>query len=335
MKCSVIGLGPMDLRYIQAIKEPNLEICGLCDKEESKIKEAKKKFDFAKELFFTDSYLLMERVKPEAVIIATNSDSRKDIVEMASKYAKYILCEKPMASSVKDCETILKICREKNIKMAVNHPQRFSQRYITLKKIVNEERFGGLENMAFVCANVGFAMIGSHLVEIARFITDENICYVNAIFEDSNHQNPRGDRFNDPVGVLIGRTANNKKIVVVIGNDSGYEIKMIITCRYGIIEVDLIRGLLRMSYRRKENGIYPPTRYGLESIEEEMAIPSESVVELTKSMVMGLINWEENVRSSAEDALYAVKTLVAGYFSSENGGIVTELNNDFYEKVFS
>lgn len=334
MKCAVIGLGPMGQRHIQALRELNLNICGVCDRDVEKIKEAIQKYDIKNDICYKDPKNLLKESKPQLVIVATNSDSHEELVKMFSKCSKFILCEKPMANSVKSCENMIKICDKNGVKLAVNHPQRYSRRFDVIKEIANESKFGGIENITFIAGNVGLAMIGSHLLEMARIITEDNIVSVNSILEESEVKNPRGDKFNDPAGVLVGRTKQGRKVVLVLGNKSGHGLRIVLSCKYGMIDGDLIGGLFTSIYRREENRKLPPTRYGTESITESMNVPSESVVELTKLMIDNLLKWDDKIKTSASDALKNVKILSAAYASSEKGGKEIDIENFSCKKIF-
>lgn len=62
----------------------------------------------------------------------------------AAEAKKHILCEKPMALSVADCEKIITACKENGVKLMVAHVTRFSPEYAYLRETVNSGNLGRL-----------------------------------------------------------------------------------------------------------------------------------------------------------------------------------------------
>ena len=63
-------------------------------------------------------------------------------VEMAAKAGKHILCEKPMAINIKECDEIIGITTNHNIKYMVAHVIRFWPEYRYMKKVIDSGELG-------------------------------------------------------------------------------------------------------------------------------------------------------------------------------------------------
>src|SRR5215470_223931 len=120
IKAAVVGAGRMGRRHIQAVQELGMQIVGVCDKEPKCLELASEERGLQKSVLFSDSRSMFETVAPECVIVATTTDSHHHFAcEAARRGAKYILCEKPMASSVAQCDEIIDLCRQNGVKLAV------------------------------------------------------------------------------------------------------------------------------------------------------------------------------------------------------------------------
>jgi predicted dehydrogenase len=326
MRTAIFGLGPMGKRQISAVKELGYEIVGLCDKSAEAAEKARQELDLAREIFFADAEKMLEQVKAELVIIATNSDSHEHLTLLsAEKGARYILCEKPMANSVRACASIIGECKKLGVKLAVNHPQRYMKRFSDLASMAYDPALGGPESITFISANAGLAMMGSHFLEMARIVLKEDVVKVSARLSKSICSNPRGKKFDDPCGIMIGETKTGKKVVIVLGNESGLGIRMIAACKYGMIDGDLISGTFHVSFRTLESRDLPPTRYGCSSSSKTVVLESESVVESAKAMILGLVRGDKDIESSPSDSMHIIKLLASAYFSSENGGVAVDV----------
>lgn len=321
MKAVVFGLGPMGKRHVSALRELGYEVAGLCDKNEQAISKAVEELKIASGFFFTDAGEMLEKTAPDLAIVSTNSDSHERLTLLsAEKGVKYVLCEKPMASSVGACHRMIEECAAKGVKLAVNHPQRYMKRFRLLSQVVESEEFGGPENIVFISANAGLAMMGSHFLEMSRIILKENASSISALLKPSTCRNPRGEKFDDPCGTVVAETASGKRTTIVLGDRSGLGIRMVISCRYGMIDGDLISGSFTFISRKPDSRDLPPTRYGCPSDTRTEVLESESVVESAKSMISGLVRGDQEIEGSASDAMDIIKMLATAYDSSENSG---------------
>ena len=81
MKYALIGCGRISPNHIAAAIKNNLEIVGICDIETNNMKILLDKFDINQEDInqYTDYKLMIEKVKPELVAVATESGLHAEI----------------------------------------------------------------------------------------------------------------------------------------------------------------------------------------------------------------------------------------------------------------
>ena len=157
--------------HLSAYKNnPKVNILGICDKDLAKAQEisCQKKIPF-----FSDKISeIMEKVQPEIVSVCTPDETHYPIVKEIVKFGcvKGIWCEKPLATSLDEAEKILKLCKEKNIKILVNYFRRYDSFYINLKD--NLEKFlGEIQNVTCYYTG-GITTNGSHLLDILHYFFD-------------------------------------------------------------------------------------------------------------------------------------------------------------------
>lgn len=318
MKTVVIGTGRMGRRHIQVVKEMGLELVGICDPMPEALVLAEKEQGISKEIQFTDAAAMIKKLRPECVVIATTAPTHCEFTCLAAENgAKFILCEKPMAISMQQCDQMLEVCSKHGAKLAINHQMRFMDQYIEPKKLIYSPAYGGLASVTVVAGNFGIAMNGSHYIEMFRYMTDENPAEVSAWFSADKVPNPRGPQFEDRAGSLRITTASGKRFYMEVGSDQGNGLKVIYAGRNGQIMVEELSGRMTLISREEQYRDLPTTRYGMPSTSSEQTITPADVIEPSRAVLEALIN--DTNPPTGEDGRLAVAALVAAYISDEEG----------------
>lgn len=71
----------------------------------------------------------------------------------AAKAGKHVITEKPMATSVKDCEAMIKACKDANVQLAVGYRLHFEPHHLEIKRLGQEKVFG---QVRFIEASLGY-----------------------------------------------------------------------------------------------------------------------------------------------------------------------------------
>lgn len=80
----------------------------------------------------------------EAVYIATPTNCHRGQVIAAAAAGKHILCEKPLALTLEECEEMVEECASRNVKLGINFMMRYHPCHVALKKLVDEGALGTL-----------------------------------------------------------------------------------------------------------------------------------------------------------------------------------------------
>lgn len=323
---AIIGIGRMGLRYVQTVHDLHLKLSGVCDQNRKALDQIGERQGISERIRFTDAYKLLKETKPECVIIATTTPSHCVYTCLAAELGiRKILCEKPMAVSLSDCDKIIQICKQHNIELAVNHAMRFMERYREPKRIVRSPEFGGLTSVTVVGGNLGLAMNGTHYFEMFRFMTDEEPYAVTAWFSPEKVPNPRGPEFEDRAGSVRVTTKSGKRFYMEVGSDQGHGVKVIYAGPHGQLVVDELAGTMTLNARKKEHRNEPTTRYAMPSVETTKKITPADSVGPTRTVLEALLNGQNF--PTGEEGRLAVATLVAAYVSDESGHLPVKVDD--------
>ncbi|HUX65685.1 MAG TPA: Gfo/Idh/MocA family oxidoreductase [archaeon] len=141
LRIGVIGLGWFGEIHCDAIiGTPSLELAALCTRTPERLSELSKKYKV--ETTFKDYKDMIADPDIDAVSITTMWDQHTDIAIDALKAGKHVFLEKPMASTVEDCERIIEASKGSKGILQIGHIVRFNPRYRAAKKAISEGAIG-------------------------------------------------------------------------------------------------------------------------------------------------------------------------------------------------
>lgn len=134
----IIGAGSRGLGYAENIKqygEPN-QVVGVVDPNPARVCRVQGLFPNIKpDMVFTDWYDFVARGKcADAVVIATQDKLHKAPAVACADLGYHILLEKPMATSIRDCQLIVQAVKRNKIIFAVCHVLRYTNFYQKLRE---------------------------------------------------------------------------------------------------------------------------------------------------------------------------------------------------------
>jgi len=324
MKVAIVGLGRMGLRHLQVLKDLKLDVVGAFDLQDAARDKARGAFGLQPSILFTDAQMMFESVNPEFAVIATTAPSHPELVCLAAQNGtKAILCEKPMATSLADCDRMIEACAKSGTKLAINHQMRFMEQYTLAKEIVRDESFGGLSSVTVTAGNFGMAMNGSHYFEMFRYMSDETPATVSAWFSKDAVPNPRGPQFEDRAGAVRLTTPKGRRFYMDASSDQGHGMHVTYAGPCGRLDVDELAGRAHLVVRKSEHRTQPTTRYGMPWDERSIAMTPADVVAPTRAVVSALL--AGNDYPSGADGRIVVEVLAAAYASNDQGGRAIEL----------
>ncbi len=313
----------MGLRHLEVLRSLRLDVAGAADRYEQALAKGEEA-GLLRDQLFRDPMAMLRELRSECVVIATTAPSHRELVCAAAENgARAILCEKPMAVSLAECDRMIDACRATGTRLAINHQMRFMEQYTLPKEIVHSPLFGGLGSVTVVAGNFGIAMNGSHYFEMFRYMTDTPPVKVNAWFSDEMLANPRGPEFQDRAGCVRLETADGKRFYMDASSDQGHGMLVCYAGRNGRLDVDELAGHMRLVVRKSEHQAQPTTRYGMPADTTERAITPADSVAPTRAVMAALL--EGANYPDGEVGRSVVEVLVAAHISDERSGETIDL----------
>jgi UDP-N-acetylglucosamine 3-dehydrogenase len=167
---AVIGLGWFGEKHCEALSGiPQVELFALCTRTESRLQELAKKFNVPHT--YTDYNELLANKEIEAVNVVTMWDQHTNPTLAALSAGKHVFVEKPMASTLADCEAIVHAANATDKCFMVGHICRFNPRYASAKQEVASGKIGKIVSM-YARRNIPAAVGASVLGKIGPIIGD-------------------------------------------------------------------------------------------------------------------------------------------------------------------
>ncbi|MFC1917171.1 Gfo/Idh/MocA family protein [Chloroflexota bacterium] len=142
----------------------------------------------------------------DVLYIATPNNLHAQQTIQAAEAGKHILCEKPMALTVSDCEHMLQVCEKNKVKLAVCYQNRYHPAHMEARRYIQSGIIGDIKVAKvqycrdFVMkgwrtdpaiAGAGALMgQGVHCVDLLRYLLDSEITEIQAMTDEEPPSRP-------------------------------------------------------------------------------------------------------------------------------------------------
>lgn len=140
-KVGIIGCGRIaQTRHIpEYIDNPYSEIAGYYDFNLQRAQELAKQFGGKA---YESVEQLLEDKDIDAVSVCTSNDTHAEITVKALEAGKHVLCEKPMATTLEDCERMVEAAEKNNRYLMIGMNQRLAKAHQKAKEIIESGEIG-------------------------------------------------------------------------------------------------------------------------------------------------------------------------------------------------
>lgn len=200
LRIAFCGLGSYAHRCAEAIKEsPNVKVVGAITGTPSKIEEWTAKYGISKNNCYTYDQLnqLKNNSEIDVVYVTSVNAAHHAHTIAAAKAGKHVICEKPMAITVKEADEMIKVCNDNKVKLFIGYRLHFEP---FTKELIRMRTSGELGQISFVNVTMGFKIgdptqwrlnkklagggamydVGVYCINGARYATGEDPVWVTA-----------------------------------------------------------------------------------------------------------------------------------------------------------
>ena len=184
--------GHMHARVYTA--SPSARLVAVCDQDPGRAGALAAKFGVSEH--GTDWRALLARPDIQAVGIATPDFAHGEIALAAIEAGKHVLVEKPLATTVVECEQIVAAGKARGVKLMVDFHNRWSLPFVNLRRAIaagqlgtlmamnirlNDTRFVPTRMLSWAAKSSPLQFLGSHVVDLIHFLSGAAIQRVYAV----------------------------------------------------------------------------------------------------------------------------------------------------------
>jgi predicted dehydrogenase len=199
---AIAGLGSLSTNQIAPAfaMTPNARLAGVITGTPAKARQWQERYGISNANIY--SYDEMERLADnediDAVYVVTPNGLHAEHTIRAARAGKHVLCEKPMANTVADCDAMIEACKEAGVKLAIGYRCQFDPMHLECMRLAREREFGEIR---VIEAGFGFRIgdpnqwrlrrdlagggalmdVGIYALQASRYLTAEEPLRLSAI----------------------------------------------------------------------------------------------------------------------------------------------------------
>ncbi len=154
---------------------------------------------------YTDYREMLGKENLDILSVVTSDNRHADIVvDAANAGVKGIICEKPLATTVDDCNRMIAACEENDVPLSVDHTRRWRPAYHRGRQAIHEGWIGGVRRIVGHMAGPRAMLFrnGTHLIDGVCFFAESAPGWVFAELDEGfeDYFSYRGDGGRSPEG---------------------------------------------------------------------------------------------------------------------------------------
>jgi predicted dehydrogenase len=200
---ALVGLGSYAKNQLAVALEnaKNCYLAAIVTGTPSKAEEWTKKYNIPKESVYNYQNFdeIAKNKAVDIIYVVLPNSMHPEYVIRAAKAGKHVMCEKPMANSVAECDAMIKACKDAGVQLGVGYRLHFESFTQEIMRIGQKKEKG---NVRFMQTNFGFTIgdptqwrlkkamagggplmdVGIYCVQASRYVTGEEPLWVTAQF---------------------------------------------------------------------------------------------------------------------------------------------------------
>jgi glucose-fructose oxidoreductase len=149
LKIAIVGLehGHVAGFLSQLPKHQDVTLVGIADADSGLCAKYSKQFSLPENLFYKTEANMIERVRPDAVLVYTSIAEHRRAIEIAAQYGVSVMVEKPLTISLEDAQAIRRTAREHKIQVLVNYETTWYSSNRAAYEEVRDNRIGEIRRV--------------------------------------------------------------------------------------------------------------------------------------------------------------------------------------------
>ena len=217
IRIGIIGCGKIaQVRHLpEYAANPHAELVGYYDKNQERAREVAAQYGGR----VYDSYFdLLNDPQIDAVSVCVENRSHAEITTYALYSGKHVLCEKPMAVTLAECESMVAAAERNGKRLMIGHNMRFDPVHRRAKELLEQGVIGDVITFRTVIGNSGpegwsmegnwffdkkkaamgaLSDLGIHKIDLLQYLTGQTVIETTAKVLTLNKHNTDGT----PIGV--------------------------------------------------------------------------------------------------------------------------------------
>ena len=234
---------------------PETEVVAVCDLQEKVLERFHATWGAALPGVetYTDYREMIEKERVDILSVVTSDHRHTQIVvDAAERGVKAILCEKPLATTIAECHTMIETCERLGVPLTVNHSRRWKPHWIAARALCWDGPLGPVRRIAGSWTGDRAMLFrnGGHLIDTINWFagTAEGATpewVVGILDEEHRAHAPRytGDGGKNPAldpggTALVHYTNGTRAFVNCSKNVTGGGVELEVFCENGHLRVD-------------------------------------------------------------------------------------------------
>jgi predicted dehydrogenase len=144
---AVVGLGSISqVAVLPAFAHSKkAKLVSVVSGDQKKAKKFAKQFKATHSFTYTEFAECLSNAEVEAVYIATPPGEHAKYAVAAAKAGKHVLCEKPLAATVKQARNMVDTCRRNKVRFMTAYRKYFEPSSVTLKNMISKGELGRID----------------------------------------------------------------------------------------------------------------------------------------------------------------------------------------------
>jgi predicted dehydrogenase len=221
VRYAVVGLGHISqVAVLPAFKHAseNSELVALVSGDQEKLAKLARKYDVDATYTYEQYDECLQSGKVDAVYIALPNHMHREYTVRAAEAHVHVLCEKPMAVTVQECEEMIRACEQNRVKLMIAYRLHFEEANLKTIEIAQSGRLGALRTFASVFTmnvededNIRLSPlhmgggpvydIGTYCINAARYLFRDEPIEVSAF--NANNGEPRFRNIDEMTSAIL------------------------------------------------------------------------------------------------------------------------------------